>query len=1010
MKVGISCGKNIGPIKFITVFFFIAALVYSDPAVPNNQTGREYQVKVHDINQVEMSVSNYGMFGKSEEGNDGCWWPKGSNHWYIEGAGAWFGTIDSITGDTLVTIGYGPHGSETEYVPGLAGMSTSDPDAIIFMYPANWPPPAGTYPMASQTPISHQDSWCAYNDLDETAHVPGDTRPIGLEVYQSIYAWNLSTTQDIIFIKYEIKNVTAVLNQPHTLTDCYFGVATDNDIGVANNDIISGIVERWYVIDGESLFVDNLGYQWQEETEAGWEEFPGVMGFDYLQSPYDLEPGADKDSDDIPDEHERDSAWYADNLPESEWDVDLDGTPDWRDPSEIPQMGMTAFKRFTLSVEPNLDPERYLTLAGINYLTLVYEPFDTVPPQPDDQRFLQCSGPFDLEPDSTAVVLVAVIFAQWYDDYLRPDTALVEIDNTAQFIYDKNWLLPGPPPPPSVTLIPGDKEIKLVWNNLAEVSPDPYYDIVSIPGTPLYDPFYRQYDFEGYGIWRSITGYTDDWELLARCDMQNGIVFEDSTQPDSIRIRAEDTGIFHSFTDGDVRNGFTYHYAVTAFDYNYVKTVEGPDTFGTAIWFESGLVGNTVVPRRDPADYVPPGAVVVESQRGNVLLADYVDGTVISAFDVDVDRPVRVEYLASDTATVVITDTLGNAFPVGAALYTAVLEDADGAMVDSLSMAVRLGAGLVPHEFSMVDGIAVGVQFGTPDMGTFAQPFDSVAVVVGSYPVELIKYDLAVRLPTAESATDSLYMHGFWAWRGNDYRIEWVGAGGDAYTCRVFDAVTGDEILYRPYQNTRATRQLGAGWCFTWYGNMNPWVLYPSHDTLRPGTGVGNTRYLYINGGLIGLRNGTYMLDTLLPQDGDEWLVSANDDYTPPTAFGALRVSATPASYTDEVEALHVKVVPNPYVVGNEWQQQILRRKLRFINLPSTCTIRIFNLNGELVRTMLHVDTEVPEDGPTIPNNLGGDEWWDLLSDNRQLVASGIYIFHIDSNVGEQVGKFVVIH
>jgi hypothetical protein len=45
-----------------------------------------------------------------------------------------------------------------------------------------------------------------------------------------------------------------------------------------------------------------------------------------------------------------------------------------------------------------------------------------------------------------------------------------------------------------------------------------------------------------------------------------------------------------------------------------------------------------------------------------------------------------------------------------------------------------------------------------------------------------------------------------------------------------------------------------------------------------------------------------------------------------------------------------------------------------------------------------------------VPNNLGGDEWWDLLSDNRQLVASGIYIFHVESNVGDQVGKFVVIH
>ena len=109
MKVGAVRNENTGLNKIIATLFILVAFIFSDPAIPNYQSGREYQVKVHDINQVEMSVSNYGMFGKSEEGNDGCWWPKGSNHWYIEGAGAWFGTIDPATNDTLVTIGYGPH-------------------------------------------------------------------------------------------------------------------------------------------------------------------------------------------------------------------------------------------------------------------------------------------------------------------------------------------------------------------------------------------------------------------------------------------------------------------------------------------------------------------------------------------------------------------------------------------------------------------------------------------------------------------------------------------------------------------------------------------------------------------------------------------------------------------------------------------------------------------------------------------------------------------------------------
>jgi len=119
-------------------------------------------------------------------------------------------------------------------------------------------------------------------------------------------------------------------------------------------------------------------------------------------------------------------------------------------------------------------------------------------------------------------------------------------------------------------------------------------------------------------------------------------------------------------------------------------------------------------------------------------------------------------------------------------------------------------------------------------------------------------------------------------------------------------------------------------------------------------------------------------------------------------------VTPTPAYFdlATELPEMNVKVVPNPYLVHNEWQLSFADRRLKFINLPSDCTIRIFNLNGELVKTIVHNATT--PDGSVI-NDAGGDEWWNLLSENRQLVASGIYVFHVQSEVGEQVGKFVVI-
>ncbi len=403
---------------------------------------RPWQIVRHDTNEVEMCVSNYGVFGQGETGMDaGCWWPAGSGHNYIYGAGIWFGTIDNLSGDTLVTIGYGPHGGECEFAPGLAGWPPSHPAAIIYIHPENWPAPPDTLPMAPQDTVSHEDSWCCFNDCDSIYHIPGDTRPIGIEVYQTVYAWDIPYLEDMIFFTYDVKNVSG-----HVLSDCYFGICADcdvgNEAGVNANDRCSGIMHREYVIGGDTIVVDDVAYQWQEVEEPGtppW--WPGTIGFDLLQTPLDLVEGMDKDGDGILDQFERDSSYYVINLPASMWDVDNDGVPDWRDPSQWPQVGISALKRFTLVLEPNVDAERYATMAGYNFVTGLYEPFDTVPPDPDDQRFLLASGPFDLEPDSVVTLVFSVMFADWMGIYLRPDTAIALIDQYAEDYYNMFWYL-----------------------------------------------------------------------------------------------------------------------------------------------------------------------------------------------------------------------------------------------------------------------------------------------------------------------------------------------------------------------------------------------------------------------------------------------------------------------------------------------------------------------------------------------------------------------------------------
>jgi hypothetical protein len=344
-------------------------------------------------------------------------------------------------------------------------------------------------------------------------------------------------------------------------------------------------------------------------------------------------------------------------------------------------------------------------------------------------------------------------------------------------------------------------------------------------------------------------------------------------------------------------------------------------------------------------------------------------------------------------------------YPYTAGRYTALLKDDQG-ILDTISYVVPIGDGYVPHEVvPPTNGMLIRPRIGTPELPNPFVVFDSVRT--DFYPQDFV-VQIPVPLPMAADSSDTVYMHGMWAWRGNDYEVIWhqKTPGGHVNTVTITDMVSGEDIPYQRFQNNPGTRHLGAGWCFTWHTPGTAWSK-PSHDTLRIyGPTNERTRYLYINGGMIALRNNTYVLDTLLPYDGETWYVHANREYLPPSVYGEVRITCTPAVFTDTTQTLNVKVVPNPYIVSNEWQKQFVQRRVKFINLPNECTIRIFNLNGELVRTLTHRETS--QGG--LMNDLGGDEWWDVLNEWNELVASGVYIFHVRSEVGEQVGKFVIIN
>jgi len=143
------------------------------------------------------------------------------------------------------------------------------------------------------------------------------------------------------------------------------------------------------------------------------------------------------------------------------------------------------------------------------------------------------------------------------------------------------------------------------------------------------------------------------------------------------------------------------------------------------------------------------------------------------------------------------------------------------------------------------------------------------------------------------------------------------------------------------------------------------------------------------------------------PAQGLNPLESSQDDNLTP-AFPMHELDS-PLSGSDKVY-----VYPNPYRIDadyrglgfegraqdDKWNERV--RSIWFANLPPKCTINIWTLDGDRVRTIEH---DVPISDPTYSR-----ERWDLINRNFQIIVSGLYYWTVEAPDREtQIGKLVVL-
>lgn len=103
-----------------------------------------------------------------------------------------------------------------------------------------------------------------------------------------------------------------------------------------------------------------------------------------------------------------------------------------------------------------------------------------------------------------------------------------------------------------------------------------------------------------------------------------------------------------------------------------------------------------------------------------------------------------------------------------------------------------------------------------------------------------------------------------------------------------------------------------------------------------------------------------------------------------------------------------IRAVPNPYYAYSAYETSDLDNRIKITNLPGTCTVTIFSIDGVLIRQFkrdVGPNTHYGEN--TEKTNLDNSLDWDLKNTKNIPVSSGVYLIHVEApGLGERTVKW----
>ncbi len=1026
-------------------------------------------------NKILMFVTNHGNFGRDLAGvfgNDyGTYFPfttienieNGRTTSPNYATGLWVGGVDQATGDTLVVVSE----YSSEYSPGPDSSGTFMADRPAFkvykLYAdsladnpnadyLNWPVDQGAPvdDMGNPKLIGDHMFWSVYNDHEPTQHDNnnGETDPLGLTIKQTVFAFERQSgsLSNCVFMRFRIYNTG-----DKTLNNCFISLWSDPDLGTSGDDLV-----------GCDTLTD-LGYCYNETNDDGL--YNGAtaslvvpaIGYDFFQGPLIAGTAADTAL-------MWDTIWPGQkNMGLYSFNKYINGT----DPDDFRET--YAYMQGLRAKEPGFPP--YLYLGDTTTFMFSGDPVEgtgDLDAAGDDRRQMQSTGPFTFAPGDSTEILAGMIVGQG-GDYLSSVTLMKAIDEFAQRVYENGFQPPRPPAKPVVAAGVSNNEITLSWGDTSEVDQGDFnFEGYTVwqgeseagPWTEL-----ATYDLVNYRVGALVDTLTDLYSGLpfpspVRAITNSGLEHYYTTSTDRIN-------------GGTLQNLTDYYFKVSAF--SWAERIEVDSLDDTTWFFEDNTVDSNYIPPGDrlgesemivvltPQD--PPAGYDLPVDMGDLLTVTQLAGESDAVIEPLVVEPrdllghtYEVTFDEGHADGIAAGNPLGVVWSMTDITDDTVLVDqnpnisADGDYLsfDGVYLEVA-GPPLEARDWDFAEAdppnISPVAAVDDPDYtgdrwftggnhggeqffgGLFMEPnfWDLTSLGPLDYPT------VELRFQPMETYTD---INGDSAYTvGETY--EWLDSSvtQNAFMYSTFSG--GAYLGFQPVpfsawdvSDPANPRQLNivvrdrdqnGQWQVHWLADTeaNP------NDTLLPNSGDMQYNYVWIlntdydptgtyygdgTGGTVDFwgydgGNGVWDAAYVFWVNGrSRPMLGAECTFTmyPPlliTETDVFRYTAPLAvADGDEADLQAIKVVPNPFYLRGPYDPAIGNYLVRWHHLPEECTISIYNLAGDFIR-------KIEKDDSTPITT------WNLQTENRIPVASGIYIYVVDApGMGQKIGKMAVFY